>query len=85
MIGFRNTYPGCQGFIFSFHPKNLGESRATEAPRRKNKPPVTRTSKNGKMLPLDYPPCWEFPLRKNKMHSRGCASNVKERTKNLRH
>lgn len=35
------------------------------------------------MLPLDYPPCWEFPLRKNKMHPRYCASNVKERWKKL--
>ena len=41
--------------------------------------------RRSKMLPLDYPPCWEFPLRKNKMHPRGCASNVKERWKNLRH
>lgn len=35
------------------------------------------------MLPLDYPPCWEFALRKNKMHPRYCASNVKERWKKL--
>ena len=28
-----------------------------------------------KMLLLDYPPCWEFLFRKNKMHPRGCGSN----------
>jgi len=27
------------------------------------------------MLPLDYPPCWEFPLRKKKMHPHGYAKN----------
>ena len=41
----KSAYPDCHRFIFSFHPKNRGESRATGAKRQgeKNKPLNTQT------------------------------------------
>ena len=32
----------------------------------------------------DYPPFWDFPLRKSTMHPRGCVLNAEERWRNLK-